>query len=130
MLDELSAPALTLNLPGRGGLVGDLLGSHAELGEPVRLTLRQLLRHPFDVDVRPGMWVSVCENPAVVGAAADELGPASSPLVCTDGMPSAAVQILLRTLHGRGVPLRYHGDLDRGGLRIATTVIERFGATP
>ena len=128
-LDELSAPVLVLNLPAAGdGIVDRLLAAHAAVGEPARCTLRQLLRHPPDWSRLAGRTVHVCENPAVVAAAADALGAGGAPLVCTDGQPSSAVQTLLRALRSAGTDLAYHGDFDRGGLRIATTVVGRFGA--
>jgi uncharacterized protein (TIGR02679 family) len=51
-------------------------------------------------------------------------------LVCTRGQPSAAVGILLRQLAAAGARLRYHGDFDWAGIRIANTVIARYGAWP
>lgn len=129
LLDELSAPVLLHNLPATGhGLVDQALRVHASAGEPARLTLRALLRHPPDLARLGGRTVHVCENPTVVAAAADALGPHGPPLVCTDGQPSAAVQTLLRRLAAAGARLVHHGDFDAGGLRIATLVIERFGA--
>ena len=120
-----------LNLPAAGdGLVDRLLVEHAAAGEPARCTLRQLLRHPCDWSRLAGRTVHVCENPAVVAAAADALGAGGAPLVCTDGQPSSAVQTLLRALRSAGADLVYHGDFDNGGLRIARTVVGRFGARP
>ena len=50
--------------------------------------------------------------------------------LCTDGMPAAAQRTLLRQLAGAGADLRYHGDYDWDGIRIANVVIDRFGARP
>lgn len=131
LLDELAAPVLVWNLPTPGdGPVDRALRAHADAGEPARLTLRALLRHPPDLSDRGGRVVFVCENPTVVAAAADAHGPVGGPLVCTDGQPSAAVQTLLRELADVGATLVHHGDFDPGGLRIATAVIGRFGARP
>lgn len=131
LLAELAAPALAWNLPAGGdGPVDRTLQAHAAVGEPARLTLRALLRHPPDLTGLLGTTVRVSENPTVVAAAADALGANGAALVCTDGQPSAAVQTLLRQLAGAGARLLHHGDFDRGGLRIATTVIDRFGAQP
>ena len=74
--------------------------------------------------------VFVCENPSVVVAAANALGPRSAPLVCTEGMPRTAVRILLEQLTGLGASLRYHGDFDWPGIAIANLVKVRHGATP
>ncbi len=69
--------------------------------------------------------VHVCENPTVLATAADAHGPACPPLVCLQGQPSAAALALLRHLHTHGAKLRYHGDFDWGGLRIATALSRR-----
>lgn len=74
--------------------------------------------------------VFVCENPAVVAAAADRHGPASGPLVCVRGQPSAAAQRLLLQLARSGAVLRYHGDFDWGGIRIANRVMGATRARP
>lgn len=72
-----------------------------------------------------GVDVRICENPVVVAAAADALGPACPALVCTGGQPSAAVLVLvlvlLRSLTRAGARLSHHGDFDWGGVRIGTS---------
>ena len=129
LLDELSAPVLTVNLGGDGeSLTGRLLRLHAEAGEPCRLSVRQLLRHP--VRFEPVPVVHVCENPAVVAAVANRLGPRSAPLVCVEGQPKTASRLLLDQLRSSGIRLAYHGDFDWGGIRIANLVFERHGAVP
>jgi uncharacterized protein (TIGR02679 family) len=45
-------------------------------------------------------------------------------------MPGAAQQTLLGQLAAAGARLRYHGDLDWAGLRIANFVMREFGAIP
>lgn len=131
LTDELSAPALALNLPAGGdGLLARILRVHADAGEPARITLRQLVRHPVDWGPLTDRVVSVCENPTVVAAAAMRLGRACSPLVCTDGQPSGAVQTLLAQLVEAGVGLRFHVDHDVGGLRIGNLLVDRFAAVP
>lgn len=128
LCDELSAPALVLGLEGHGdGPTDALLATSVAAGEPLRLTLRQLVRNPPRLGAR---IVHVCENPAVVASAADRLGAACPPLVCTDGVPASAVQTLLGLVVGAGAELRVHTDLDWGGVRIANLIIERFGARP
>ncbi|MCY7405071.1 MAG: DUF2399 domain-containing protein [Cryobacterium sp.] len=64
----------------------------------------------------------VCENPAVVAAAADRFGADVPSLVCVNGQPGAAVIRLLTRLVDGGAVLRYHGDFDAGGLAIARTL--------
>lgn len=129
LLDELSAPALVLNLRGdERSLTGRTLNLHAEAGEPCRLSTRQLLRHP--VTIAPVATVYVCENPTVVAAAAHRLGSRSAPLVCIEGQPKTAARLLLGQLAATGTRLAYHGDFDWAGVRIANLVMERHGAVP
>ncbi|MFI7136647.1 TIGR02679 family protein [Streptomyces massasporeus] len=115
--DALSATVLTLGLHG-----SPALDWAAGEGEPAVLTLRQLTRQP--PRTAPAV-VHVCENPAVLAVAADTLGTACPPLVCLQGQPSAAALTLLRHLHAHGTTLRYHGDFDWGGLRIASALLRR-----
>ena len=120
LVNELARPALALNLPGPTG---------AEPGEPAYLSLRRLLRSPpaWTVTGRP---VFVCENPNLLGIAADQLGPSCAPLVCTDGMPAAAQRVLLTQLRSAGAALHYPGDFDWPGLRIGNQMIREHDARP
>ncbi|WP_229890385.1 TIGR02679 family protein [Streptomyces mashuensis] len=120
--DELSSTVLTLNLRGTPAL-----DWAAGQGEPCVLTLRQLARAPLPT--APPV-VHVCENPAVVAAAADAHGPGCPPLVCLQGQPSAAAVTLLRHLHAGGTTLLYHGDFDWGGIRIAAALLRRVPWRP
>ncbi|WP_127355861.1 TIGR02679 family protein [Actinacidiphila soli] len=115
--DDLSSTVLTLGMRGTPAL--DWL---AETGEPAVLTLRQLHRRP---PMTAPAAVRICENPAVLSAAADTYGSACPPLVCLQGQPSAAAVTLLRHLHHQGATLHYHGDFDWGGLRIASSLLRR-----
>lgn len=74
--------------------------------------------------------VFVCENPSIVAIAADRLGASSAPLICTDGMPSAAQRTLISQLAVAGARLRYHGDFDWPGLTIGNFVTAVLGAQP
>lgn len=132
LVDELSAPVLVVNLKGDSRTVaGRALLLHAEAGEPYRLSVRQLLREPPDFTRdRVGDTVFVCENPTVVAAAADRLGPRSAPLVCLEGQPKTAGALLLRQLAAAGIRLLYHGDFDWPGIRIGNLVMERHAALP
>lgn len=132
LCDELSAPLLLLNLRGdNGSLTGRALSSHAESGEPYRLSVRQWLRHPAALDLKTvGPAVYVCENPSVVAAAANRLGAHGAPLICLEGQPKTAARLLLTELARHGVRLLYHGDFDWSGIRIANLVIRRHGAWP
>lgn len=119
MRDELSTTVITLGLTGHRGL-------EAWIGQPVHLTLRQLVRDPPRL---APLDVFVCENPVVVAAAADHLGPSCPPLVCTSGQPGAAVMHLLRLIVSAHGTLYYHGDFDWGGLRIANVLHSRVPFT-
>ncbi|MCE7007042.1 TIGR02679 family protein [Kibdelosporangium philippinense] len=126
--DELSSSVLCLGLPGGTGTVtGRMLSLAREGGEPCVLTLRQLGQ--IDLEVGRGL-VWVCENPSVLAAAADELGPECPPMVCVNGQPSAAVWRLLDLLAADGAQLMYHGDFDWGGLRIGNALRERIPWQP
>ena len=122
LVNELARPALTLNLP-----------EVAPHGEPAYLSLRRLLRsspvHPMGSAVN-GRTVFICENPNLLAIAADQLGAACAPLVCTEGMPAAAQRCVLRQLAQAGAALRYHGDFDWPGLRIGNQVMGEHGARP
>ncbi|KDB52892.1 hypothetical protein X805_14960 [Sphaerotilus natans subsp. natans DSM 6575] len=124
LVNELARPVLHLNLPTA---VAPDAGPCP--GEPAYTSLRQLLRAApvWAVEQRT---VFVCENPNVVAIAADRLGRDCAPLVCTDGMPAAAQRVLLNQLRDAGACLRYHGDFDWAGLRIARQVLQGQGAEP
>jgi uncharacterized protein (TIGR02679 family) len=127
-LDELSSLVLCLGLPGdTGTALGRTLASCREAGQPTVLTLRQLRDH--DEPLRAAR-VRMCENPVVIAAAADELGPGCQPLVCVGGQPSAAAWRLLELLAVGGAEFGYHGDFDWGGVRIACTVRQRVNWRP
>jgi uncharacterized protein (TIGR02679 family) len=130
LCDELSSTVLTLGLPGDGSATGKLLTPAGASGEPVWLTLRQLVRNPprwREPDVGA---VLVVENPSVVALAADALGARCPPVVCTSGQPRAAAMVLLRSLAGAGVQLRHHGDFDWGGLMIGNLLHRRLPVEP
>lgn len=132
LCDELSAPVLVLNLRAdTAASAGRALAIHADAGEPCRLSTRQLLRQPpHFAPAVAGRSVFVCENPSVVAAAANQLGVRSAPLVCVEGQVRTAARLLLDRLAEAGARLRYHGDFDWGGIRIANVVMARCGAVP
>ena len=131
--DELTSTALALGLRADPGTAtGRAVAGWGEDLQPAVLTLRQLRTE--QVEWRPGATVFVCENPSVIAVAADRLDR-SAPLVCTFGQPGAAVLMLLAQLTAAGAQLRYHGDFDWYGIRIANFVRRhrtwepwRFGA--
>lgn len=124
LVNELARPAMFLNLPLAEGHAGGITP-----GEPGYVSLRALLRSPPAWDVA-GRDIRVCENPNLVAIAADTLGSRCAPLMCTDGMPSAAQRTLLLQLARAGARLQYHGDFDWAGLRIGNWVMRTCGAHP
>lgn len=122
LVNELARPALLLNLPVQAGE-----GHVCMAGEPAYLSLRRLLRTPPRWAVA-GQTIFVCENPNLLAIAADRLGSDCAPLACTEGMPAAAQRTLLSQLAQAGARLRYHGDFDWPGLRIANHVMRIWGA--
>jgi uncharacterized protein (TIGR02679 family) len=126
---ELGKPVLTLGLPGDPvSATGRALSVWRRAGQPVHLTLRQLVRDPPRLPA--GLTVFVCENSSVVLHAADELGTRCAPLVCVESHPAAAQSTLLGLLRAAGADLRYHGDFDWAGIAIGNGVMRRFGARP
>lgn len=128
--DPLSANVLVcgLLLDGRD-VVAQAATDLGRSSQPARLTLRQLATG--DWEPRRGT-VLVCENPAVVAAAADRLGGEQprAPLVCTEGMPDAAADLLLGRLAAVGCDVAFHADFDWGGVRIGAVLHRRYGARP
>ncbi|WP_165314375.1 TIGR02679 family protein [Agromyces protaetiae] len=120
VVDELSSSVLTVGLPGGSGSpTARALAALSVEGQPALLTYRQVAGD--DIGTVPRL-VYVCENPAIVAAAADRLGASAPPLVCLDGQPGAAAVRLLRRLVNGGAALAYHGDFDGGGAAIARTL--------
>jgi uncharacterized protein (TIGR02679 family) len=108
--DPVSSRVLVLNLVLRGDAAACRLTAAAG-PEPLWLTWRSL-SGPFDCESPD---VHVCENPSVVIAAADQLGPNALPLVCTNGRPSAAVRRLLSELAAHGATIHARADDDASG---------------
>lgn len=110
---------LTLNLRFVSGDLAPAINSFASAGEPCRVTLKSIRR---GLAVGPDQDVYVCENPAVLHAAATRLKTNSKAMICTEGQPSFACQSLLKRLSDAGVRLHYHGDFDWGGLKIGNFI--------
>lgn len=126
--DELSSNVLTLGLPGDSSATGRMLTILGEAGEPAVVTLRQL-RQPLGWQLT-GTTISVCQNPAVITEAADQLGSASAPLVCVGGQPGLAAMTLLRAAVAAGARLRYHGDFDWAGIRTGNVLFAQLPCSP
>ncbi|MEU4692295.1 TIGR02679 family protein [Actinoplanes sp. NPDC023714] len=123
--DDLASQVLVLNLPAAGGLLGSWLTSAAAAHVPLRVTLHQLRLEPLSFFALSDVYV--CENPAVLRAAA---GRATAPLICTEGVPSAAVHVLLSALPPSTV-IRWRNDFDWTGVRLTGAALARYpGAVP
>lgn len=123
ILDEVSATVLALGLRTDPALsIAPLLAAAADAGQPLPLTLRMLR----GIDVLPALGAPVvyaCENPAVIEAAAAR--GFAPPLICLSGVPTSAGLRLIDALRAGGAEVRYHGDFDWEGVRIANALIER-----
>lgn len=125
VMDDLASQVLVLNLPTDDThVVAGWLRDAASFGIPFRLTLHQLNADPLTV-AAPELYV--CENPAVLRAAAAELAESCAPLVCTEGQPSAACHKLLAATRAR---IRWRGDFDWTGLRTTAAAVTRYRAIP
>jgi uncharacterized protein (TIGR02679 family) len=119
--DDLASQVLVLGLPASSpGPVGEWLTSAAVAGVPFRVTLHQVRLAPLALDCDE---VFVCENPAVLRAAASS--GCSRPLVCTEGVPSAAAHALLAATRP-GTPIRWRNDFDWTGVRLTAAALTRY----
>ena len=126
--DDLASQVLVLNIGAEGDtVVCDWLRDAADFGIPFRLTLHQLAT---DLVVPAARTIFVCENPAVLRAAAGELQNTGAALVCTEGVPSAACHKLLGDAVRAGARLHWRADFDWAGLRITADAVARHGARP
>jgi uncharacterized protein (TIGR02679 family) len=118
--DDLASQVLVLNIPATGGVVASWLASAAAAGLPMRITLHQLRHGPLEVTAGE---IFVTENPAVLRAASG-LGAAAPPVVCTEGIASAAVHRLLGCApHAR---LWWRNDFDWPGVRMTAAALARY----
>ncbi|RPF21755.1 TIGR02679 family protein [Myceligenerans xiligouense] len=127
--DALSSTVLVAGIPAIGNAPADRtcrLGH--EDGRAIVLTLADLYAGAPTLARLATVWV--VENPAIISLAMADLGSEVPPMVCTAGWPSSAALLLLTSLARSGNLLRYHGDLDGDGIRIAAHVIDATGAIP
>lgn len=116
--DELSSRVLVLNLPLHGRAAACRL-TNAAAGEPLWLTWRCLTR--TFTTYEPDIYV--CENPTVVAAAANSLGPRCRPLICTNGRPSCATRRLIAGLAADGATMWIRADDDPVGHQIVDELV-------
>ncbi|MGH3916306.1 MAG: TIGR02679 family protein [Pseudonocardiaceae bacterium] len=127
--DELSSTVLVAGLrPAGDDAVDQILRLCAEHVQAAALTLRQLRGGALADSAPETVWV--VENPSVLALALARFGPDCPPMACTAGWPSSAGTLLLQRLGSAGATLRYHGDFDGEGLRIAANIVARTGARP
>ena len=126
--DELTSVVVAAGLRPVGEcLVSQVSRACASSGQAAALTLAQL-RATSSLSI-PGTDVWVVENPSVLALAVRRFQAGCPPMVCTSGWPNSAGILLLRQLARGGARLRYHGDFDGEGLRIAAYVMAKTGAT-
>lgn len=127
--DAHSSTVLVLGLRPQGAdPLAQTLRVWAGAGQAAVVTLDQISRTALAS--RPAPVVYVVENPSVLALAQQRLGSECPPLVCVSGWPGGAAVSLLQQLASGGAELRYHGDFDGEGLRIAAHVMARTGALP
>ena len=125
IVDDLASQVLVLGLrPPQDNVVAGWLRTASAAGIPFRLTLHQLTIDPITLDA-PDVYV--CENPAVLRAAATEWHDRRPPLICTEGQPSAACH---RVLAGASGTVHWRGDFDWTGLRTTAAAARQHGALP
>jgi uncharacterized protein (TIGR02679 family) len=125
--DDLTSQALVLNLPATGEPLGRWLTEAAAVGQPLRLTLRQLVSMPV---IPWALDLYVCMTASLLGAAADALGSACPAMLCTEGRPSVASARLLQSAAASGTRVHWHDDFSWAGLRSTTMAVKKMRATP
>jgi uncharacterized protein (TIGR02679 family) len=126
--DELSPVVLVAGLrPAGDAAANAVLRACADRGEAAALTLRQVRTMTVGGGLPAAVWAF--ENPSVLALATARFGSGCPPMVCTSGWPNSAAILLLQRLGSAGCRLRYHGDFDGEGVRIAANVIARTGAS-
>jgi uncharacterized protein (TIGR02679 family) len=118
--DDLASQVLVLNIPAAGGDVARFLDVAAAVGMPVRLNLDQLRTVEIEVQARE---IFVTENPAILKAAST-LGASAPPVVCTEGLPSAAARRLLDC--ASAAVLYWRNDFDWPGVRTMAAALDRY----
>jgi uncharacterized protein (TIGR02679 family) len=121
LCDTVSSTVLTAGIRPKpsGNAVEKKLQLAADAGLPCVLTLFELESQPLELGLQHLFGV---ENPGILEDAVRKLGSRTPPIVCVSGFASVATARLL----ARDVTLKYHGDFDWNGLRIAHLLYERL----
>ncbi|CCQ16505.1 putative uncharacterized protein [Rhodococcus sp. AW25M09] len=126
-VDALSSRVLVLGYRvEESHTVARWLNEAADEGVPFPVTVDMLSRGGL---TNSASVVFVCENVAVLAAAARTLGSACASLICTDGQPSAAVHRLLAS-RAPGTTIRWRADFDWAGVHMVTRAVSRYDAVP
>jgi uncharacterized protein (TIGR02679 family) len=127
--DELSNVVLAAGIWATASdVASQILRTCAASGHVAALTLSQLRASALDQGIPKQVWVF--ENPSMLAVALARFGRRCPPIVVTAGWPNSAAIALLGKLAAAGATLRYHGDFDGEGLRIAANLAARTGAIP
>lgn len=126
-VDALSSRVLVLGYRvAENHTVARWLNDAADEGVPFPVTVDMLARGPL---TNSSSTLFVCENIAVLAAAARTLGSNSPSLICTDGQPSAAVHRLLAS-RGPDTDIEWRADFDWAGLHMVKRAMDRYSASP
>ncbi|WP_235581751.1 DUF2399 domain-containing protein [Rhodococcus sp. Leaf278] len=126
-VDALSSRVLVLGYRVvENHTVARWLNDAADEGVPFPVTVDMLARGPL---TNTSSTVFVCENIAVLAAAARTLGSGSGSVICTDGQPSAAVHRLLAS-RAPGTTIEWRADFDWAGLHMVKRAMDRYDASP
>ncbi|QII01281.1 DUF2399 domain-containing protein [Rhodococcoides fascians A21d2] len=126
-VDALSSRVLVLGYRvDENHTVARWLNDAADEGVPFPVTVDMLARGPL---TNSSSRVFVCENIAVLAAAARTLGSSSASVICTDGQPSAAVHRLLAS-RAPDTAIEWRADFDWAGLHMVKRAVDRYGASP
>jgi uncharacterized protein (TIGR02679 family) len=123
--DETSSTVLTLGLhPIATGPLTHAADEWASADVPLPVPLAAVQSERWQLPSGTPVWV--CENPSVIAAAAGT----GATVICLEGRPSVAANLLLGSLTGCGAKLRYHGDFGGGGISIGNQIIGRLSVEP
>jgi len=120
-VDDVSGTAMTWGFrPPGDDRWSTMIRERTELGLVTHLTVQELRVAVGPMLTGPDVTVFACENPQILSAAAR--AGVAVPVLCLSGQGSAAAWEVLHRLIGEGATVRYHGDFDWPGVKIATRV--------